>query len=281
MAFLEILLTSPLFISALIAGILASIAGGIVGSYVVVKRISFISGGISHSVLSGIGVCLWLERVHGVLWATPIIGALVSAVISSLIIGWIHLHRKEREDSVIAAIWAIGMAIGVIFISVTPGFNVELANFLVGNILWVSQDDLIVLAALDAVVLLTVILLHKRFLSICFDEDQALIQGQNVNVLYTVLLVLVGICVVLLIQVVGIILVMMLLAIPPAIANLFTHRLSRIMGLAIVISSLFCFFGMMAAFYLDWPVGATISLVAGISYMGALVLCNKSLYGKF
>ena len=275
MGYIEILFTNPLFISALLAGILASIAGGIVGSYVVVKRISFISGGISHSVLSGIGICLWLERVHGFLWATPILGALATAVLSSLLIGWVHLYRKEREDSVIAALWAIGMAIGVIFISVTPGFNVELANFLVGNILWVTNEDLIVLAVLDGVVVITVLLLHRRFLAICFDEDQALIQGQNVNALYLILLILIGICVVLLIQVVGIILVMMLLAIPPAIANLFSHRLSTIMILAIVISSLFCFFGMLAAFYLDWPVGATIALIAGISYVGALIYSRK------
>jgi len=275
MAFLEILFTNPLFLAALFAGFLASIAGGIVGSYVVVKRISFISGSISHSVLSGIGICLWLERVHGVLWATPIAGALVAAVLSSLLIGWVHLYRKEREDSVIAALWAIGMAIGVIFISVTPGFNVELANFLVGNILWVTREDLIVLALLDGIVIGTVLLLHKRFVSICFDEDQARLQGLNVNLLYIILLILIGISVVLLIQVVGIILVMMLLAIPPAIANLFTHRLSTIMCLAIAISSLFCFFGMMIAFYLDWPVGATIALVAGLSYVGALIYSRK------
>lgn len=277
MAFLELLFTNPLFISALIAGILASLAGGIVGSYVVVKRISFISGGISHSVLSGIGFCLWLERVHGFMWASPLLGALSSAVLSSFLIGWIHLYRREREDSVIAALWAIGMAIGVVFISITPGFNVELGNFLVGNILWVTQEDLIVLSVLDGVVIVTVLLLHKRFLAICFDEDQAFLQGQNVRLLYMILLILTGICVVLLIQVVGIILVMMMLAVPPAIANLFTNRLSSMMILASVISSLYCFFGMMAAFYLDWPVGATIALISGISYVAALIYSGKKI----
>lgn len=275
MDFLELLLTNPLFISALIAGILASLAGGVVGSYVVVKRISFISGGVSHSVLSGIGFCLWLERVHGYAWASPLLGALSSAILSSLIIGWIHLYRREREDSVIAALWAVGMAIGVVFISITPGFNVELANFLVGNILWVTHEDLLVLGVLDAVVLSTVLLLHKRFLAICFDEDQAFLQGQNVKLLYMILLILIGICVVLLIQVVGIILVMMMLAVPPAIANLFTTRLSTMMIIASLISSLYCFFGMMAAFYLDWPVGATIALISGLSYVGALVYSGK------
>lgn len=277
MAFLELLLTNPLFISALIAGILASLAGGIVGSYVVVKRISFISGGISHSVLSGIGFCLWLERVHGYMWASPLLGALSSAILSSLLIGWIHLYRKEREDSVIAALWAIGMAIGVVFISITPGFNVELGNFLVGNILWVTHEDLVVLGVLDGVVITTVLLLHKRFLAICFDEDQAFLQGLNVKLLYIILLILTGICVVLLIQVVGIILVMMMLAVPPAIANLFTNRLSSMMILASIISSLYCFFGMMAAFYLDWPVGATIALISGISYVAALIYSGKKI----
>lgn len=182
---------------------------------------------------------------------------------SSNSLGW--------EDTVIAALWSIGMAIGILFISQTPGFNVELTNFLIGNILWVTPTDLNILFALDLVILLTVLSLHKRFLAVCFDEEQAQLQGIPVNALYLLLLVLTAVTIVLLIQVVGIILVMTMLTIPAAIANIFTARLSHMMVIAILISCFFCVFGMQAAYYLDWPGGATIALLAGFAYVLALL----------
>lgn len=276
-SFFEALRTNPLFLSAMLAGLAASVVSGIIGAYVVVKRIVFISGSIAHSVLGGIGFCLWLERSKGVTWASPLLGALVSAVLSALLIGWIRLYYKQREDSVIAALWSIGMAAGVLFISQTPGFNVELTNFLIGNILWVSDTDLYVLFGLDIVVLLTVACLHKKFLAICFDEEQARLQGLPVNALYLLLLVLTAVSIVLLIQVVGIILVMTMLTIPAAIANLYTYKLSRVMAIGVLLSCIFCFFGMMAAYHFDWPGGATIALVAGLSYVAALILPTKNI----
>lgn len=280
--FWEAVRTNPLLLSALIAGLLASVVSGIIGSYVVVKRIVFISGGISHSVLGGIGFCLWLQRAKGIEWATPLLGALLAAVLSALIIGMIHLHWRQREDSVIAALWSVGMAAGVLFISQTPGFNVELANFLVGNILWVSPTDLAILGILDIIILTTVLCMHKRFLAICFDEEQARLQGLPVNSLYLLLLVLTAITIVLLIQVVGIILVMTMLTIPAAIANLMTVRLSHMMMIAVVISSLFSVSGTAIAYELDWPGGATIALVAGIAYIAALWVrpLTKILFSK-
>lgn len=272
LTFIEAVQTNPLLLSALIAGLLASVVSGIIGSYVVVKRIVFISGGISHSVLGGIGLCLWLERTRGISWLSPLLGALIAAIVSALIIGWIHLYYRQREDSVIAALWSIGMATGVLFISQTPGFNVELNNFLIGNILWVSSTDLYILGFLDLLILLIVICLHKRFLAICFDEEQAQLQGVPVNTLYLLLLVLTAISIVLLIQVVGIILVMTMLTIPAAIANMMTARLSRMMLIAVALSIVFAFSGTAAAFHLDWPGGATIALTAGIAYVGALWL---------
>ncbi len=271
-SFFEALRTNPLLLAAVIAGLAASVVSGIIGSYVVVKRIGFISGSISHSVLSGIGICLWLERAKGVDWMNPLYGALIAGVLSALIIGWIHLYYSQREDSVIAALWAIGMAIGVLFISQTPGYNVELTNFLVGNILWVTPTDLSILFGLDLFILGTVACLHKRFLAICFDEEQAHLQGVPVNALYLLLLVLTAVSIVLLIQVVGILLVMTMLTIPAAIANVFTSRLSRIMLIAVVLSCIFCFIGTASAYYLDWPGGATIALVAGIAYILSLLL---------
>ena len=269
-SFFEALFENPLLLSAVIAGFAASIVGGIIGSYVVVKRISFISGSISHSVVAGIGLFLWLERAKGLTWASPLQGALIAGVLSALIIGWIHLYYRQREDSVIAAVWSVGMALGLLFISQTPGFNIELTNYLIGNILWVSEQDLRFLLLLDAIVIITIFLLHTRFMAICFDEEQARLQGVAVNRLYLLLLTLIAITVVLLIQVVGIILVMTMLTLPAAIANIFTKRLSRMMFVSIGLSALFSFFGIFIAYHLEWPAGATIALVAGISYAVSL-----------
>ncbi len=270
-SFLEALYTNSILLSAVIAGLASSVASGIIGSYVVVKRIVFISGSISHSVLSGIGFCLWLERAKGIAWVSPLQGALIAGILSALLIGWMHLYHRQREDSIIAALWSIGMATGVLFISQTPGFNVELTNFLIGNILWVTPTDLAVLFALDIVIVLTVLCCHKRFLIICFDEEQAKIQGLHVHALYLLLLVLIAVTIVLLIQVVGIILVMTMLTIPAAIANIFSSRLSHIMWIAVFLSALFCFSGTALAYYIDWPGGATIALLAGLAYVVSLL----------
>jgi zinc transport system permease protein len=279
MGFFEALINNPLLLSAVIAGLAASFVGGIIGSYVVVKRIVFISGSISHSVLSGIGLCLWLERAKGITWLSPLYGALIAAILSALIIGWMHLYYREREDSVIAALWSIGMAVGVLFISQTPGFNVELTNFLIGNILWVTPTDLYILFALDLFILVMVFCLHKRFLAICFDEEQAQLQGIPVNTLYLILLVLAAVSIVLLIQIVGVILVMTMLTIPAAIANLFTVNLSRMMIIAVILSCGFCLSGMAAAYHFDWPGGATIALIAGVTYVLSLFCKKKALDG--
>lgn len=269
--FFEALRTNPILLTSVIAGFAASIVSGIIGSYVVVKRIVFISGSISHSVLAGLGLSVWLERSKGIFLMPPLSGALLAAIGSAWIIGWIYLYYREREDTVIAALWSIGMAVGVLFISQTPGSNVELANFLVGNILWVSPTDLAILFGLDLLVLGVVLCLHKRFLAICFDEDQARLQGISVSGLYILLLMLTAVAIVLLIQVVGVILVMTMLTIPAAIANLFTSRLSFMMMIAVVISAIFSFSGTAVAYHFDMPSGATIALIAGIAYVISLL----------
>ncbi len=270
LSFLEALYTNPILLSAILAGLAASVVSGIIGSYVVVKRIVFISGSISHAVLGGIGFSLWLERVQGIAWISPLYGALAAALISAWIIGWIYLHYRQREDTVIAALWSIGMAIGIVFIARTPGSNVELANFLVGNILWVSPSDLWILLGLDLIVCAAVFCLHRKFLAICFDEEQARLQGIPVSRLYMLLLMLTAVAIVLLIQVMGVVLVMTMLTIPAAIANLLTTRLSYMMLAAVLISMGLCVGGIACAYHLDWPGGATIALLAGCVYVCSL-----------
>lgn len=261
-----VLSKNPFLILALVAGLAASFASGIIGSYVVVKRIVSMSGSIAHSVLGGMGICLWLKRTFEWNFLTPLQGALAAGLLSALLMGWIRLKYREREDTVIAAIWATGMSIGVIFIALTPGYNVELMHFLFGNILWVSHSDLALLLGLDVLIAAVVFFFYRRFLAICFDEEQAVLQKVPVHTLYLLLLCLVAIAVVLLIQVVGAILVITMLAIPAAIAGSFSRSLSKMMLFATLLGALFTILGMAASYELNWPPGATISLVAALFY---------------
>ena len=260
---------------ALLASLLASIASGTIGSFVVVKRIAFIAGAISHSLLGGMGFCLWLQRSYGLDWCDPLFGAFAGAIGSALLLGWIHLNYRQREDAVIAAIWSTGMAIGVIFISLTPGTNVDLMNFLFGNILWINARDLILLGMLDVFIIGVIFYYYRRFLALCFDEEQALLRGIPVRRLYMLLLSLVAVSVVLLIQVVGTVLVIALLTIPATLAGLFTNRLPIMIGSAICLSALFSFIGLEASYLLDWPPGSTIALLAALVYFAVLPLKRK------
>lgn len=267
MAWLELFFANPFLKMALLAGIAASVTSGIVGSYVVVKRIVFIAGSIAHSVLGGMGVCLWLARHYDITWLTPLQGALIAALLSALLIGWVHLKFHEREDTVIAAIWSTGMSIGVIFISLTPGYNVELMNYLFGNILWVSTSDIQMLLGLDILVILVAFFFHVRFSAICFDEQQAYIQKVPIKSYYMLLLALIALSVVILIQIVGAILVIAMLAIPAAIASSLTHRFYIMMLLAVMFGCLFTILGTFASYQFNWPPGATIALTAAVFYL--------------
>jgi len=242
------------------AGLLASISCGIMGTYVVVKRISFIAGGIAHAVLGGMGVAYFFQQ-------SPMLGAIIAAVISAIIIGWVNLRQQENADTIIAALWAIGMAIGVLFISKTPGYNSDLMSYLFGNILLVAEQQIWLMLALNVIVLATVALFYRQFLAVCFDEEFARLRGINVEFYYLLLLVSVAITVVLLIQVVGLILVIALLTLPAAIAAQYQQSLLKIMVVAIVLGAIFTSAGLAISYQPDLPAGATIILLAGTAYL--------------
>ena len=263
---------NPFLQMALFAGILASIAGGVIGSYVVIKRIVFISGSIAHSVLGGMGLALYLSYKFQLPWLTPLIGAFVFAILSALLIGWIHLRFKEREDTVIAALWASGMALGVLFISLTPRSNPELLNFLFGNILWTSHTDLLLLIIADVIIIFSTLALHRKLLLICFDEPLAKLQKIKTTSLYLYLLCLVALTTVLLIQIVGAILVIAMLSLPAAIASRLTYHRPRMMTLACILGILFTALGLFLSYTLDWPPGAAIALTATAAYLLSLTI---------
>lgn len=246
--------------TALIAGLLASIGCGVMGSYVVVKRIGYMAGGISHSVLAGMGAALFFGF-------SPMQGALLAALAAALLIGWIKLRWQAQEDTLIGAMWAIGMSIGVLFISRTPGYSTDLMSYLFGNILLVSTSQLWEMATLNALVIGMVLAFYRQFLAVSFDEEFAKLRGVPVNFFYLLFLCLVALTVVLLVQVVGLILVIALLTLPAAIAAHYVHTMGRMMILASILGMIFTSFGIWLSYVLDMPTGAIIILVAGSGYI--------------
>ena len=265
--FLTALATQGFLQSALAAGLLASIGCGLIGPYVVVKRIAFIAGGIAHSVLGGMGVALYFGQ-------PPLAGALGASVVAALLIGWVRLRWRADEDTLIGALWAIGMAVGLLFIAKTPGYQTDLMSYLFGNILLVPTESLWFMAALDAVLLLLVLAWHRQFLVVAFDEEFARLRGIPVTFFYLLLLVMVAVTVVLLIQVVGLILVLALLTLPAAIAGHYVHSLGLMMLLATALGGTVNLAGLALSYGPDLPAGPTIILVAGALYVASALLAG-------
>lgn len=278
MEFLSAVAEFPFLRHALIAGALAGVACGVVGTYVVVRRISYIAGAIAHCVLAGLGIARYLQVVHD--WPVrPEHGAVVAAVLAALVIGLVSLHAREREDTVIGAVWAIGMAVGILFIAVTPGYHEDLMSYLFGNILLIGGGDLWSMALLDALVLLLGLGLYPQFEAVCFDEEFARLRGLRVELYLLLLLVLIALTVVLLVSVVGIVLVIALLTLPAAIAGHFTTTLRGMMALASLLAVSFTSAGLALSYSPDLPAGATTIVIAGVVYL--LVLAIKSGAAKF
>lgn len=242
--------------NALLAGLLASIACGIVGVFVVVKKVVFISGGIAHASFGGIG----LGYLVGI---NPVLGAMAFTIASALGIGLVTRKTRLPEDTAIGILWAMGMALGIIFIGLSPGYAPDLFSYLFGNILTVPGFDLMLMAVLDAVIIVLVVLLYRELLYLSFDEEFSRVSGVPTGALYLLLLCLVALTVVVLIRVVGIILVIALLTIPAALARQFTHSLKKMMLLATLAGIVFTFAGLWLSYLLDLASGATIILVSG------------------
>ncbi len=263
--FLDVLINQSFMQNAVIIGLLASVACGIMGTYVVVRRIVFISGGISHTVLGGMGIAYYYGH-------NPIHGAVVSALAAALIIGFVSVYYHEHEDTLIGALWAVGMAVGLLFIYKTPGYNVDLMSYLFGNILMVKGESIRVLAYLDALIIVSVVVFYKRFLAVCFDEEYSQLQGVGVVGTYLLLLCLIALTVVILIQVVGIIMVIALLTLPAATARYYAHSLVQMMVLASILGAVFTTTGLVVSYQPNLPAGATIIVIAGIAYLLATIL---------
>lgn len=257
----------PFLRLAIGAGLLASIACGVVGSYVVARRLSYVAGGIAHAVLGGMGAARYLQVVYGYEWLTPLHGATVAALLAAVIIGLVSGRSREREDTVISALWAVGMAAGVLFIARTPGYGVDLMSYLFGNILMVTPGDLGLIATLDVVVIGLSLLHYRQLLAVCFDEEFARLRGLNVQAYMMLLLCLTALTVVLLVTVVGLILVIALLTLPVATAGRFARSLWQVMLAGIGLNAVLIVAGLAFGYEANLPPGATTVLLAGVIYL--------------
>jgi len=265
--FLRDLLAFPFLQYALATGLLASVAAGVVGSFITVRRIGYIAGAIAHTVLGGMGLARYLQRVYGWEFVTPLVGAVASALLAAIIIGTVTLYGREREDTVLSAVWSIGMATGVFFISRTPGYNDDLLSYLFGNILMVRRGDLALIAVLDALVVLLSFLFYYKLEAVCFDEEFARLRGVRVELYYILLLCLTALTIVILLQVVGIVMVIALLALPAAAATYLTRRLWHTMIVASALSGVLMTVGLALSYKPDLPAGATIIILSGAVYL--------------
>ncbi|MDK2915632.1 MAG: zinc transport system permease protein [Euryarchaeota archaeon] len=251
------------FRNALIAGVLASVACGIIGTYVVVRRMVSVSGGISHAAFGGIG----LGYFFGI---DPLLGATGFTVATALGMGALQLRARQQMDTIIGAVWAAGMAVGILFVYLTPGFAPDLFSYLFGSILLVPREDILLMGVLVAIIVAVVALLYQELQAVTFDPDYARVMNLPVERISLLLLVLIALTVVMLIRVVGIILVIALLTLPAAISRLYTTRIRSMMVLAVALGIVFTLTGIGLSYLLDVPSGATIILVSTLAYAGAL-----------
>jgi zinc transport system permease protein len=257
MADLQVFYTDPLMRSALVAGLLASVLCGALGTFVVLRRLTFLSGGLSHAAFGGLGLCHFLGL-------PPQLGAFATAGVAALLLGPMERERARAQDTFIGVLWAVGMALGVLFLHLTPGYPPSLEAYLFGNLLLVGPQELWILLAVDGIALTFLLLFFKELVAITFDPTFAAVQGVPVKRLSTLLLLLVGAAVVALLPVVGLLLVLALLTIPPLIALRLFRGLRTALVASVGLGMVLTVGGLVVAYAWDVPAGPAIILLGAV-----------------
>jgi zinc transport system permease protein len=246
--------------NALIAGVLVSIACGIIGTFVVINRIVFISGGIAHAAYGGIGLGYFFKF-------SPVLGAVIFSILAALGMGIAQRQTRQRADTIIGVMWAIGMAVGIILVDLTEGYKADLMSYLFGSILAVSSNDLSIMLGLDIIIIALAALFYKELLAISFDETFATVANVPVDAIYLTLMCMIALTVVMMMRVVGLIMVIALLTMPAAIGGQFVKDMRKMMVLASILGMFFTTVGLWLSYSLNLTSGATIILVAGAVYL--------------
>ena len=261
------LLQYTFFQHALWASLFISIACGIVGTYIVVRRLVFISGGITHASFGGLGLGFYLG-------INPIISAMVFSVASAFGVEWLSKKQGVREDSAIAAFWSLGMALGIICIYLTPGYAPNISGYLFGNILTITNSDLWMIGVVALVLLLAFVFFMKPILYSAFDREFAEIKKLPVTLIEHLMMFAIAVTIVSSIRLVGIMLLLSMLTLPQMTANLFLSRFKNILIFSIIIGILSCLTGLFFSYYLNIPSGATIIFVQVILFL----LCKTGIF---
>ena len=245
--------------NALLAGLLASLACGIIGTFVVVNRIVFISGGIAHAAYGGLGLAFFFGF-------SPLIGILGFSILVSMIMAAVSIKARHRADTVIGVLWAVGMALGVVLIDLTPGYNVDLMSFLFGSILAVPTSDLYLMIGLNGLILVLVGYYYRDLVALSYDDSFARVRGVPVTFLYYLLMAMIALAVVMIIRVVGLILVIAMLTIPPFIAERLAGSIFKMIVYSVLLNILFTITGLWLSYSFNLTSGATIIMVAAAGF---------------
>lgn len=251
--------------NAIISIVLASIVCGIIGTIVVEKKLVMMSGGIAHASFGGIGLGFLLGF-------EPIIGGLLFAILSAILIVIIKRKTNTTSDTIIAMLWSLGMALGILFISLTKGYPPDMTTYLFGDILTVTTRDIYLMIILTFIIVISSFALFNYIKSYLFDETFLNSTGVNTNFLEYFLFILIALSIVILIKVVGIILVITLLTVPPAISKLLTYKFTNIIILSSVLGIFLCFIGLIFSYYFNIPSGATIIILSSITYLVTVII---------
>ena len=251
--------------NALLAGLIASLTCGVIGTLIVINRLVFLSGGIAHAAYGGIGLAFFLGIPY-------LVGTIGFSILAALIMAAVTLKAKHRADTFIGVLWAVGMALGIILLDLTPGYNVDLMSYLFGSILTVPNSDLLQMLVLCLVVLAIVGYYYNDFLAMSYDEEFAKLRGISVKPLYFLLIGMTALSIVMIIRVVGLILVIALLTIPPFIAEKFSTSLAKMMILSTLLCAVFSVTGLWLSYLFNLTSGATIIMVAGFGFFISLLV---------
>lgn len=249
--------------NAIVASLLVSLACGLIGSFIVINRMVFISGGVAHAAYGGIGLGYYFAF-------NPLWGAFVFSLVMALAMGWVARKYQQRSDTLIGVMWALGMAIGIMLIDLTKGYKADVASYLFGSILTVPRQELWLMAGLDMLIIILLFLLYKEFLAISFDPVYATTRNLPVDILYLTLVAAIALTVVMVMQLVGLIMVIALLSIPAAIAGQYVRDVPQMMAVASGLGMVFCGVGLALSYSFNLSSGATIILVASIAYLISL-----------
>lgn len=256
------------FQRAILAAIVVSVAAGIIGTFITVKRLSLVSGSIAHSAFGGLGIAYFLGQ-------NPILGALSFSALASAFLALVRKSAKDRFDILLNLLWTVGMAIGLIFIFLTPGYSTDLFTYLFGNILLVNTSDIWLMFILDVVILVSVLFTFHKIVVVMFNEEYAEIRNVNVTGIYLMLFLLISFTVVLVIRAVGIVLMIALLTIPPATALFYAKSVKKVALISVGLNMVSIISGLFLSYYLNLPTGPVIVLISAMFYILSMI------YNKF